>query len=143
MKLVPIVLINGKTVNLPTEVEIANFRNHLGGARAWFFDNGLEKNIPYVIKQYNVRTGLDHEILQEKYFLKKISCPKNSMLLGVLFDKEYNPNFFLLEPEGEGVSQTLCIVLVNEEEEVPDDYAYHSTSLKPNFDTKHCVYKIE
>lgn len=142
MKLVPIVLINGKTVNLPMEVEIANFRNHLGGARAWFFDKGEESEAPYLIKQYNVKIG-DHDILNKKYLLKKISCPKNSILLGVLFDKEYNPNFFLLEPKSEDAEQTLCIALVDEAEEIPDGYTYHSTSLKPNFATKHCIYKIE
>lgn len=145
MKVEAIVLNNHSCIRLPKNVEVVSYATHLDGPRIWFFhdESNGEEFIQYSIKKYLMKIDTS-EILNGKYFVKKIHCPINSVIAGMFFEKEtWDAVIFLLEPKDEEQKQLLCIAKVEEENPIPDGYVYHSTALKPNFSTVHFVSKSE
>jgi len=134
------------TIIAPAGIKILDFKQHLDGPRIWFESDDSDEKISYLVKRVHLGGKGDIpanviEFGQNCGAFYKTSLPQTAIIAGVRFDDDWRPIMFILVPNSETGSVEQEFLLAEDDIEIPPDYSYHSTSLKPNWETKHLYCK--
>ncbi len=134
------------TITAPANIAVLDFKQHLDGPRIWFESNDTEEDITYTIERVKLggENNIPVNVVQsgENWiaFYKPL-LPKEAVILGILFNDQWKPIMFVLIPAEKTEYVQREIFLGQDKVEIPTGYSYHSTSLKPNWQSEHLFYK--